>query len=127
MQFELLLIALFLGPALVGVGFIMGRMSKTDYISKRQQPLTNEEVWETYRRLIQAEGGEPNIKPQEEDKPDPVAERLSKQDDVINHSGVGIVYRPSTEELVKLNEPQQIKEAKAALEETFSQEEEPAI
>jgi hypothetical protein len=122
MQFELLLIALFLGPALVGVGVIIGRLSMSNpgypidtHVNK---PPTDSTTWQTAFM-----GPKAGI----EDKPDPIAETLSKQDDVISHEGVGIVYSPTTEELNRLNEPQKIKEAKQAVEESLSQEIAPEI
>lgn len=44
---------------------------------------------------------------------------LVVREDMINHEGVGIVYRPSEEELEKMNEPQQTKEAKEEIAKTL--------
>jgi len=52
---------------------------------------------------------------------DPVAEKISEKDDIINHSGVGIVYRPTTEELERMSEPQMVKEAKEEVAKSLSQ------
>ena len=58
---------------------------------------------------------------------EPHAPLHTQQEDIINHEGVGIVYRPTVEEIAKMNEPEKIREAKEAMAETLRQEKEPEI
>jgi len=39
--------------------------------------------------------------------------------DTINHEGVGIIHRPTVEEIRKMNEPETIKQAKEAIAQTL--------
>lgn len=115
-EIALAIIAVFLGPALLGIGFIMGRMSKASYMP----PI----VFPTIKTSATDALGAAHVS---EEKPDPLAEKLSKKDDVVNHDGVGIVYRPTPEEVERMNEPQQVKEAKAEMEKVFASEVAPEI
>ena len=56
-----------------------------------------------------------------------VEEMPLTQEDIINHDGVGIVMRPSAEELSRFAEPQVIKDAKNAVAETLRNTPEPEI
>ena len=56
-----------------------------------------------------------------------VAEMPLTREDIINHDGVGIVQRPSAEELARFAEPQQVKDAKAAVAEEIRNTPEPLI
>lgn len=121
MQFDSLLISLFLGLILIGIGFIIGKITKTEikYLDNRKSALTIEEM----HHFWQAAQKEEKIS----EITDPIAEKISKQDDIVNNEGVGIIYRPTSEELARMNEDERIKQAKQELEKTFSQEVPPEI
>jgi len=107
MQLDLFLV-IFLGIKSIIDGVIIYLLLRkkniqTDYISKRQKPFTEEDMAIAFQKINQAEQANPN------------AEKLSKRDDVISHEGVGIVYRPTAEEIEKMNEPKQTREAKEAI------------
>ena len=58
-------------------------------------------------------------KPIEVDLRPEVEEMPLSSEDNINHDGVGIVQRPTSEELARFAEPQAVKDAKAAVAETL--------
>jgi hypothetical protein len=66
-----------------------------------------------------------NSKPSKEEKKEidsttpEVEEMPLSSEDNINHDGVGIVQRPTSEELARFAEPQAVKDAKAAVAETL--------
>ncbi len=104
-QFELtVIIGIFAAFILLGIGFIIGRLSKQENylvaedklreIEKKRDQIMNQnlgkEIWN------------PNHRVKEEDFAQP-----------------GIVYRPNAEELEKMREPQKVREAKEAVAETI--------
>ncbi len=97
-----------LGVLTIAVGFLAGYFigKNNNYLSKRQKPFTTEEVGKAFERVKQLEEN-------------PTPEMPLGQEDIINHDGVGIVQRPTSEELARFAEPQQVKDAKAAISETL--------
>lgn len=111
-----IVIIIFLGLILIGIGFIADRLLREDH---KQYVYGNEKYVASW------------------DHPKPeVIERVDKQEipemplnqeDVINHEGVGIVHRPSAEEIEKMNKPQRVKDAEEAVAETIASVPEPEI
>ena len=115
MQLDFIIIVILLVTIGLTIGYYLG--SGNNDQSKRKEPLTIDDM----RKLFEKAQAE------EEEAKQPHAPDHTKSKDIINHEGVGIVYRPTTEELEKLHEPEKIKQAKEAIAETFRAEKEPEI
>lgn len=106
MQPEFTIIFFLLGILLIAVGVIIGLLARrdamTEYIETREEPLTVEEVARRY-------------------------EAISSTPDAGDIESIqpGIIYRPTAEEIEKMNEPQRVKEAKEAMAHTLEQEQPP--
>lgn len=116
MQIDLLCIIALCFVIVFLLGYIIGQSQKKE--KKSDVNLFRDSLYELIHN------NEPNKKvqsplPIEEDKPNPNAAKLSKKDDVINHHGVGIVYRPTAEEIERIEEPDKVREGKEAVEEIF--------
>lgn len=122
MQFDLFIIGIFLSSSLSFIaGFLACHFSKVrDNVIYVQQ--TSDGTLTAQQPLQGAMP--PNTKLIETNSD---AEKFSKREDVINHDGVGIVYRPTEAELTKMNESQYIRQAKEAMAETFAQERPPEV
>lgn len=96
-------------------GFFFGsrRITQREEPKEPQHPFLTPEQAETYEEIRKRTLDMPEMK-------------IGKED-VINHEGVGIVMRPTAEELNIMNEPDSIKQAKAAVAETLRNAQEPQI
>lgn len=115
MQLDVTIIVILLVTIGLTIGYYLG--SNNDYSLKRKEPLTLDDM----RKLFEKAQAE------EEEARQPHAPDHTKSKDIINHEGVGIVYRPTSEELEKMHEPEKVKQAKEAIAETLKQAKEPAI
>src|SRR5260221_87236 len=106
MQILLDILTLIVDIAMIGIGYLCLKEARKLYINQRQKPLEVEELGKIFRRVHDLE--EIQSKPE-------------------NYGEAGIVYRPTVEEIEKMNEPQAIKEAKEAVAETLAKEIPPKI
>ena len=111
-----IIIAIFLGLILLSVGYLVGKITQ-DYVGRRQKPLTLDEMDRIYQR---ANAINTQVVQNEEN---PAAEKISQKEDILS-DGVGIVYRPTAEELEKMKEPESVRLAKEAVAETLRKQEE---
>jgi hypothetical protein len=98
-----IILAVFSGMALVGIGFFLG------YLFGKQK----DEILEMHNTYL--------------DQPFKKEVNNDSQTETNSNEPSGIVMRPTPQELKKMNEDTQIKQAKEALKETFDNEPEPKI
>lgn len=114
MQLELIVITSNL--IFLVIGYFIGK--NNSYMSKRESPLTTNEVGKALARANEVEKQANRLE---------VPEMPLGDEDNINHDGVGIIQRPTSEELDRFAEPQKVKEAKKAIAETIRNTPEPEI
>ena len=78
-------------------------------------------------KIIERKTANPQVSKREPVATIPAKQLDGTKPDVINHEGVGIVYRPSVEELNKMEEDQNTKDAKEAIAEELRKEREPVV
>ena len=87
------------------IGYILG--AKHNYLHRRKKKIEDTSSHFTPAKQFKAE--------------------MEEVSSPIDNSGVGIIYRPSPEELFKMEEDQATKDAKAAMAETFRNAPEPTV
>lgn len=111
-----IIIGILLGFVLLGIGFLIGLLTSRRISVIEREPLKLD-------NFPSIGGLERTTVPEKLE----VEEMPLGPEDNINHDGVGIVQRPSAEELSKFAEPQAVKEGKEAVAEVIRNTPEPEI
>lgn len=93
------------------VGFVLGKQTRS-YVDTRQKSLTLDDLTKAYQSIGDMERTGTDTQVEQS------TVKLSSND-VINHEGVGIIHRPSVEELSKMNESETERHAKEAIAQTI--------